>query len=137
MHLYIFFVTTAPDEPYLLSMYPMAEESDFAQQTLDDFLITEERRVICCSQPIYEDSRLETDEYAGLSLGVAQNEQTTVFTTVKSMYDQASIDLFALSVRIQLFTRFNIRSTFRPRPAPFAIHFNSDCACIRASLRGS
>ena len=91
MHLYIFFVITAPDEPYILSMYPMAEERDFAQQTLDDFLITEERRVICCSQPIYEDSHLETDEYAGLSLGVAQNEQTTVFTTVKSMYDQASI----------------------------------------------
>ena len=84
MHVYPFFVTTAPDESYLLSMYPMAEESDFAQQTVsvndvDDFLITKERRVICYSQPIYEDSHLEPDEF---SLAVAQNEQTTVFTTV-------------------------------------------------------
>ena len=96
MHVYPFFVTIAPDEPYLLIMYPMVEESDFAQQTvsvnaIDDFLITEERRIICYSQPIYEDIRLEPDEYVGLPLRVAENEQTTVFTTVKSMYDQASI----------------------------------------------
>ena len=96
MYVYPFFVTTAPDEPYLLSLYAMAEESDFAQQTvsvnaIDDFLITEERRIICYSQPIYEDFRLEPDEYVGLTLRVAENEQTTVFTTVKSMYDQASI----------------------------------------------
>ena len=74
---------------YLLSMYPMAEERNFAQQTvsvndIDDFLNTEKRRVICYSQPIYEDSHLEPDEF---SLAVAQNKQTTVFTTVKSMYD--------------------------------------------------
>ena len=57
MHVYPFFVTTAPDESYLLSMYPMAEERDFAQQTVsvnanDDFLNTEKRRVICLSMKI-------------------------------------------------------------------------------------
>ena len=47
----------------------MAEESDFAQQNvsvnaIDDFLITEERRIICYSQLIYEDSHLEPDEFS-------------------------------------------------------------------------
>ena len=44
----------------------------------------------CYNQPIYEDMRLELDEYAGLTLGV-NNAMTTVLTIVELMYDQVSI----------------------------------------------
>ena len=76
----------------------MADGTDYAQQTLadnviDDTFITQEMRVLCYNQPIYEDNCLEPDEYAGLTLGVIDNNNylTTVHTEVKSMYDQASI----------------------------------------------
>ena len=77
-------------------MYFIAERTDFAQQTdsvnvIDDTLIHELNRVICYLQPIYEDIRLERDEYAGLTLGVRNNSDTTIITTVMSMFDQASI----------------------------------------------
>ena len=73
----------------------MADRTDFAQQTLainliDDILINATRRIICYNQPIYEDVRLELDEYAGLTLGV-NNAMTTVLTIVEQMYDQVSI----------------------------------------------
>ena len=73
----------------------MADGTDYAQQTLavnvvDDTFITEVMRLICYNQPIYNDMRVELDEYAGLSLGVI-DILTTVLTEVKSMYDQASI----------------------------------------------
>ena len=91
-------ISTAPDEPNFLSMYPMAYGTDFAQQTyainvIDDTFIIQEMRLICYNQPIYEDMRLEPNEYAGLTLGVIDNSNifTTVFTEVKPMYDQASI----------------------------------------------
>ena len=72
----------------------MAEGTDFAQQTramnvIDRINITEERRVICYNQSIYDDPCLEPDEYAGLTLGVI--DQTTVKTIVEPMYDQAAI----------------------------------------------
>ena len=76
----------------------MADGTDFAQQTyainvIDDTFIIQEMRLICYNQPIYEDMRLEPNEYAGLTLGVIDNNNylTTVLTEVKSMYDQASI----------------------------------------------
>ena len=77
----------------------MADGTDFAQQTratnvIDDTFITEFMRLICYKQPIYEDTHVELDEYAGLTLGVILDENnilTTVLTEVKSMYDQASI----------------------------------------------
>ena len=88
----------------------MAEGTDFAQQTgavnvIDDIIITEERRLICYSQPIYDDSCLEPDEYAGLTLGVIDhdiyyypysyrvrdNGHTTVKTIVEPFCDQAAI----------------------------------------------
>ena len=76
----------------------MADGTDFAQQTpavnvIDDTFITEFMRLICYNQPIYEDNCLELDEYAGLTLGVIDNDNvlTTVLTEIKSMYDQASI----------------------------------------------
>ena len=91
-------ISTAPDEPNIFSIYPMADGTDYAKQTLainviDDTFITELMRLICYNQPIYDDMRLELDEYAGLTLGVIDksNILTTVLTEVKSMYDQASI----------------------------------------------
>ena len=76
----------------------MADGTDFAQQTLavnviDDTFVIQEMRLICYNQPIYEDMHVELDEFAGLTLGVIDNDDilTTVLTEVKSMYDQASI----------------------------------------------
>ena len=74
----------------------MSEGSDYAQQTravnvVDDNLISEERRIICYSQTIYDDFDLEANEYIGLSLGVVDNILTTVVTQTEQMYDQASI----------------------------------------------
>ena len=55
--------------------------------------IIQEMRLICYNQPIYEDMHVELDEFAGLTLGVIDNDDilTTVLMEVKSMYDQASI----------------------------------------------
>ena len=77
----------------------MAEGTDFAQQTravniIDDIIITEERRLICYNQPIYDDPFLEPDEYAGLTLGVIDEndfDRTTISTIVEPMYDQSAI----------------------------------------------
>ena len=74
----------------------MAERSDFQQQTaavniIDDILIREEVKIVCYNQTIYDDIRLEANEYAGLTLGVEDYPQTTVLTFVKELFDQASI----------------------------------------------
>ena len=77
----------------------MAEGTDFAQLTrysnvIDDILITEEKKTICYNQPIYDDPCLEPDEYAGLTLGVIDEDdedQTTILTEVEPFYDQAAI----------------------------------------------
>ena len=71
----------------------MAPMTDFAQQTwgvnaIDDETITELTRIVCYDQPIYEDMRLEGDEWLGLTLGV---DRSSVLTTVQPMYDQAAI----------------------------------------------
>ena len=71
----------------------MVDGSDYAQQTIgvnviDDLVINATRSY---NQPIYEDLRLEPNEYAGLTLGVIDNVRTTIITHVKPMYDQASI----------------------------------------------
>ena len=90
--------SSAPDEPKFLSIYPMADGTDYAQQTLtvnviDDTFITAVRRIICYNQTIYDDVLMEANEYIGLSLGVIDNNNvlTTQLTNVKPMYDQASI----------------------------------------------
>jgi hypothetical protein len=86
-----------PDIPDFISRYPMAEKSDFQQQTaainlIDDFLISELMRIVCYNQTIYDDLRLEANEYAGLTLGVVKDMQrTTVLTLVEELFDQASI----------------------------------------------
>lgn len=74
----------------------MRESSDYAQQTrtvnvIDDFLIYEFMRIICYNQVIYEDARVEYDEYAGLTLGVIHNMFTTIDTVVKPMYGDAAV----------------------------------------------
>ena len=74
----------------------MVDGTDYAQQTIgvnviDDLVINATRRIICYNQPIYEDLRLEPNEYAGLTLGVIDNVHATIITHVKPMYDQASI----------------------------------------------
>ena len=91
-------IPTAPDEPIFLGIYPMADGTDFAQQTLavnviDDTFITEGTRLICYNQPIYDDMHVELDEYAGLTLGVIDNDNvlTTILTRMEPMYDQVSI----------------------------------------------
>ena len=75
----------------------MAAKSDFQQQTAavnliddDDNLISELMRIVCYNQIIYDDLRLEANEYAGLTLGVKDNADT-VLTFVKDLFDQASI----------------------------------------------
>ena len=77
----------------------MAKGTDFAQQTravnvIDGIIITEERRLICYNQPIYDDPCLEPDEYAGLTLGVIDEDdfdRTTIKTIVEPLYDQTAI----------------------------------------------
>ena len=93
--LLITIINPVPDAPDFLSRYLMLERTDFAQQTrpvnaIDDVLITELIRIVCYNQPIYEDLRLELDEYVGLTLGV-RKRGTTVHTVVRPMYDEASI----------------------------------------------
>ena len=73
----------------------MPEGTDFAQQTravnvIDDILI-QETRIICYNQLIYDDNILELDEYAGLTLGVVEENEYQIPTEAKPMYDQASI----------------------------------------------
>ena len=68
----------------------MIEGSDYAQQTravnaIGDIKL---RRIVCYNQTIYDDSRVELDEYAGLTLDL-RNYQP--LTHSKDMYDQASI----------------------------------------------
>ena len=82
-----------PDVPDFLSRYQMLERTDFAELT--EFvnvivLITYFMRIVCYNQPIYEDLRLELDEYVGFTLGVRETG-TTVHTVVRPMYDEASI----------------------------------------------
>ena len=74
----------------------MMDGTDYAQQIrfanlIDDTVIRQEMRIVCYNQSIYDDLRVELDEYAGLTLGVSSNQFTTVLTLVEPMYDQASI----------------------------------------------
>ena len=74
----------------------MIEGSDYAQQTsavnaIDDSPISEVMRLICYNQTIYNDVRLELNEYMGLTLGVRDYSLTRVLTFVQLTYDEASI----------------------------------------------
>ena len=74
----------------------MIEGSDYAQQTsavnaIDNSPISEVMRLICYNQTIYNDVRLELNEYMGLNLGVRDYSLTRVLTFVQLTYDEASI----------------------------------------------
>ena len=93
MHANLVSISPAPDVPNFLGLYPMAPMTDFSQHTvgvneIDDETITELTRIVCYDQPIYEDMRLEGDEWLGLTLGV---DRASVLTTVRPLYDQAAI----------------------------------------------
>ena len=75
----------------------MMDGSDYAQQTVVNNAIDDERigenereliRIVCCDQPIYDDSCLEADEWLGLTLGV---DRASVLTVVRPMYNEAAI----------------------------------------------
>ena len=74
----------------------MIEGSDYAQQVdyinlIEDYLISEEMRIVCFNQTIYDDLHLEPNEFMGLTLGVRYYPLTTVYTLVQPTYDEASI----------------------------------------------
>ena len=71
----------------------MSDGSDYAQQTIsfnaiNYKTITELMRIVCYDQLIYDDRRLEDDEWLGLTLSV---DRASMFTVTRSMYDQAAI----------------------------------------------
>ena len=71
----------------------MVDRTDYPEQIkdvnlIDDAPIKELMRVVCYNQSIYDDVRLEPDEYAGLTLGVARS---SVMTLVRDLYDTAAI----------------------------------------------
>ena len=71
-------------------MIPM---TDYSQQTLvfnaiENEAITEDMRIVCYDQPIYDDDCFEGDEWLGLTLGV---DSASVFTIVNRTYGQAAI----------------------------------------------
>ena len=71
----------------------MLNGTDYVQQTMfvnaiDDETITELMRIVCYNQSIYDDIRLEDDEWLGLTLSV---DRASVGTIVRPMYDQAAI----------------------------------------------
>lgn len=87
---------TAPDAPDSLGRYLMSDNSDYAMQTfsnneIDDLTIWALNRIVCYNQTIYDDLRLERDEYAGLSLGVKDTHLTTAPTRADQDHSQASI----------------------------------------------
>ena len=87
-----------PDVPNILGQYFMLNGTDYARQTrainaIDNETIRENdfneiRRIVCYNQSIYDDIRLEDDEWLGLTLSV---DRASVVTNVRPMYDQAAI----------------------------------------------
>ena len=89
----LFLSHSDPDAPDFMGGYPMAFDTDYAQQTvgvnaIDDQMITELMRVVCYDQPIYDDDCVEEDEWLGLTLAV---DDSTVLTNVAPDCDQAAI----------------------------------------------
>ena len=56
-------------------------------------LISQLTRIICFNQTIYDDLRLEWDEYVGLTLEVGDGALTTVKTLVEPMRGDAAIQI--------------------------------------------
>ena len=73
----------------------MAPLADYEEQIrginrIRDTVINATRRIVCYSQIIYDDMRLEVTEYAGLTLAV---RDSSVLTEVQRMYDQVTIQI--------------------------------------------
>lgn len=91
-------LSPAPDEPNFFGQYSMVPLTDYPQQTIavnaiDDEIIRENqpneiRSIVCYNQVIYNDTRLEADEWLGLTLDI---DYSSVFTIVRPMYDQVAI----------------------------------------------
>ena len=82
-----------PDRPTIIGTYQIQDKTDFEEQTLAFNRISAETltsfvNIVCYDQPIYEDVRVEQDEWLGLTLGVSK---ATVNTMVHPMYNQAAI----------------------------------------------
>ena len=81
----------------------MMEGTDYAEQTtsvnaISGQRITAVQRMICYNQPIYDDGRLEVSEFAGLTLNIrgdmqSSTSETTVQTTIQPMYNFAAIEI--------------------------------------------
>ena len=85
---------SAPDIFDRLIGYPMAPLTDYEEQIMSrnrirNMVISAMRRVVCYNQPIYNDSRLEVSEYAGLQLAVEDGLSALVEAQVQ--YDNAVI----------------------------------------------
>ena len=91
-------VSTAPDRQRL-GVYPMEELTDYQEQgmgqsTIINEEITELMRVVCYDQVIYDDLRLESDEFLGLTLEVQQvPDFTSVRTDIEPFYGDAVIQI--------------------------------------------
>ena len=130
----------APDPPDFLSRYHMIEGSDYAQQTLfvnaiDDSLISEEQRIVCYNQTIYDDQRLELDEYTGLTLG-ARVRSATIITVVGPMRADASILILdndskrlTTPLNTEYFDAFLFKSRSTNWPRKHIIHSFRRCWC--------
>ena len=86
---------------FLSGMYLMRPMADYEEQTspvssrISNTIINATRRIICYDQPIYDDDRLEPNEYAGLRLSANPDyfviNPSTVLTVVRPMYDDSVI----------------------------------------------
>ena len=85
--------TTGPDPPNFLGQYFRVEGSDFQEQivTLDVFhniVINSRQRRVCSDMRVYDDQRVEQDEYLGLTLEVFPS---VVLVELDPMYNRTTI----------------------------------------------
>ena len=85
---------TATDIFTILGVYLMIPSADFRQPVLGfndirDMAITETSRVICYNQIIYDDDRIEEDEFFSLSLTV--QDRSPVGTQVHPQFSSTSL----------------------------------------------
>ena len=91
-------MSTAPDRQRL-GIYPMVERTDYQEQrrgqsAIIDEEITELMRVVCYNQVIYDDLRLESREWLGLTLEVQQVPFfTSVTTDTEHFFGDAAIQI--------------------------------------------
>ena len=91
-------MSTAPDRQRL-GIYPMVERTDYQEQrrgqnAIIDEQITEIKRVVCYNQVIYDDLRLESREFLGLTLEVQQVPFfTSIRTHIEHFFGDAAIQI--------------------------------------------